>query len=66
MAKMTAAQETALRDLCERYKVEFNSADYFVQSESAFMAPGYAEGWVGGFAAGKIYVGVDPEGRVNS
>jgi hypothetical protein len=65
--RMTDAQRAALRDVCGRYHVEFCEDHYF----RSFFSD-YFEGWVGGslHAAGNprstIYVGVSPEGRVNS
>lgn len=77
---MTEAQEAALRDLCERYEVEYAPEHYIVNSYGAWALPGYAEGWLGGpphanpqYAEpseprGKptLFVGVSPEGRVHS
>jgi hypothetical protein len=78
--RLTEAQEATLRDLCERYRVEYDPDHYHVNPPDSVIAPGYAEGWLGGGhhanpqymkpyePAGHptIYVGVDPEGRANS
>jgi hypothetical protein len=64
---MTEAQEAALRGLCGRYKVEYRDGDYM----PAFDLPeGFRAGWIGGWDIQEthptIYVGCDPEGRINS
>lgn len=77
--RMTTKQRDALWDLCGRYNVPFNESDYHVYPMDAVMTKGYAEGWVGGRdysyissdrkEPGKrttIYVGVSPEGEINS
>ena len=59
---MTEAQEAALRDLSERYKVPFDPAGF----RPTFDLPtGYVAGWIGGDER-KLYVGCDPEGRISS
>lgn len=55
---MTDAQATALRSLCERYRVEFKPEEFFPR----FDLP---EGWLAGWVS-NIYVGVSPEGDINS
>lgn len=79
---MTDAQQTALIEICKRYKVTYRSDDY----KPAFDLPdGYVAGWVGGPEHGfvrestneydfewvrtpktTIYVGVDEDGRISS
>lgn len=77
---MTEAQREALKNICERYHVEFNEDDY----KPAFDLPdGYVAGWVGGQKHGMawriegeglwertsqttIYIGCDPEGAISS
>lgn len=61
---MTPQQETALRDLCERYKANFDPAKFWHPFD---LPPGYVAGWIGEPGApGSIYVGCDPEGRISS
>lgn len=55
---MTAAQEAALRRLCDGYHVPFVPSEYSSQFD---LPSGYVAGWVG-----PIYVGVSPEGEVSS
>jgi len=56
---MTEAQQKALHDLCNRYDVPFDPANF----RPTFDLPeGYVAGWIGD----KIYVGCDPEGRISS
>jgi hypothetical protein len=78
--ELTPAQDSALRNICGRYGVEYAREHYFVYPPDSVMMAGWAEGWVGGrrhanpqYAApeqpaGKptIYVGVSPEGEVHS
>lgn len=63
-------QRTALRNLCERYRVEFSESDYVVNSPDSWTLPGYAEGWIGGYAVQTthptLYVGCAPDGRISS
>ena len=65
--RMTTAQMRALWRKCGDYNVPFREDDYLL-----YHRTGYVEGWIGGnlHAAGNphatIYVGVDPEGRINS
>lgn len=55
---MTEAQETALRNLCERFNVEFSTDNF----HPTFDLPSdWLAGWVG-----TIYVGVSPDGAVSS
>lgn len=55
---MNDKQREALRILCERYGVPFDEERFF----SRFDLPeGYVAGWVG-----PIFVGVSPEGEINS
>jgi hypothetical protein len=74
--KMTAAQETRLRSLCQRYGVTFDTADYHPQFD---LPTGYVAGWIGGpehagafndagerILGGTIYVGVAPNGDASS
>ena len=56
--ELTAAQETRLRSLCQRYGVTFDAADYHPQFD---LPTGYVAGWVGA-----IYVGVAPNGDASS
>jgi hypothetical protein len=77
---MTRAQEVALQDLCQRYRVAYDPSHYFVHSPDDWMMAGYAEGWVGGMRHANsayavpeeprrsptIYVGVSPAGDVHS
>lgn len=67
---MNENQRTALRNLCERYSVEFDETHYVVNSPTSWTLPGYAEGWVGGYALQAthptLYVGCDPDGRISS
>lgn len=58
-------QQAALRSLCERYGVGYDPEHYAVNPDDAWMMPGWAEGWIGGVQT-TIYVGVSPEGEVNS
>ena len=64
-AKMTVLQYRKLRDLCHRYKVLFDPADYVPTFD---LPSDWVAGWVGGNTkAGKtIYVGVSPEGDSHS
>lgn len=66
--KINTAQEEALRDVCGRYGVAYSADDYRINSPNASMMASYALGWVGGdeYVEKTIYVGVDPDGRVNS
>lgn len=69
--RMTTKQLDALWRTCGNWNVEFNENDYFLDPAS-----GYVEGWVGGRNhshirpvegyKSTIYVGVSPDGRVNS
>jgi len=56
---VTEAQERALRNLCERYHVEFNPETFHSRFD---LPPGYVAGWIGD----RIYVGCSPEGDVSS
>jgi hypothetical protein len=55
---LTPEQEAALRDLCDRYKVEFDPTNFHPRFD---LPAGYAAGWVG-----PIYVGCSPEGAISS
>lgn len=56
---MTDRQETALRDLCKRYGVEFEAKNY----TTAYDLPiEYVSGWIGD----RIYVGCDADGVISS
>lgn len=69
--RMTTKQRDALWYKCGNYNVEFNESDYFLDP-----ATGYVEGWIGGRNhshlrpvkgyKSTIYVGVAPDGRINS
>jgi len=70
--RMTTKQRDALWRLCGNYNVDFSELDYFIDSKT-----GFAEGWVGGHQTVEhpttkqpvpktIYVGVSPEGEINS
>ena len=69
LPSMTQAQHDALRNLCHRYHVAFDEADYSPQFD---LPAGYFAGWVGGIRGHQgpngptIYVGVSPEGEVSS
>lgn len=66
---LTDEQERALRDLCRRYHVNYDAADYGTQFD---LPPGYVAGWLGGIAGHQgpngptIYVGVSAAGEVSS
>lgn len=62
---LTMSQYVALKSLCHRYGVEFNTSDYGPQFD---LPPDYVAGWIGGIdsKARTIYVGCDGEGRVSS
>ncbi|WP_407107283.1 hypothetical protein [Rhodococcus aetherivorans] len=62
---LTDAQAASLEALRVRYQVEYNPDHYRVAPPDDTIVPGYALGWVGGVET-TIYVGVDPEGRINS
>lgn len=62
---MTDAQEEKLRDLCERYGVEYDPEHYRLYPSNASMMAGWVEGWIGG-QPGTIYVGVDRDGSSHS
>jgi hypothetical protein len=78
--RLTEAQETTLRALCETYRVEFDPNHYFVYPLDSHWMPGWCEGWLGGprhanpqYAkpeepAGHptVYVGVSAEGEAHS
>jgi hypothetical protein len=56
--RMTTKQRDKLWELCGGSNVPFNEENY----KSTFDLPhGYVAGWVG-----KVYYGVDPEGRASS
>lgn len=59
---MNKKQEAALRQLCERYKVEFNPLHY---SPTFELTANWVAGWVGG-SSNTLYVGVSPEGEISS
>ena len=60
---MNEIQRKALRDLCSRYKVEFNEKHYFKPFD---LPQGWVAGWVGGNELKKIYVGCSPSGEIHS
>jgi hypothetical protein len=55
---ITDAQERALRDLCDRYNVEFDPMAFRPQFD---LPTGYVAGWVG-----PIFVGCSSDGRISS
>lgn len=55
---MLEKQRISLKDLCERYNVEFIEMNYTQQFD---LPKGYVAGWVG-----PIYVGCSKEGRISS
>lgn len=71
---MTPEQTAKFKNLCDRYEVPFDPADY----RPAFDLPdGWLSGWVGGLGHGfteggnrqpatTIFVGVSPEGDAHS
>lgn len=77
---LTEAQAATLRNLCDRYGVEYLPEHYVVHAPDSTLMPGWAEGWVGGphhanpqyaepeWPPGKptVYVGVSPEGEAHS
>lgn len=67
---MNKAQEATIRNLCERYNVEFDPKHYVTNSEHSTMMPLWTEGWIGGYDIQSthptIYVGVSPEGQAHS
>ena len=60
---LPAAQEKALRDLCDRYGVAYDPAHYKPQFD---LPKGYVGGWVGGPDIRKLYIGCSPEGAISS
>lgn len=56
---MNEAQRKALAELCERYGVAFDPANF---GPTYGLPSGYVAGWIGS----NIYVGVDQDGRVSS
>lgn len=70
--RMTTKQRDALWNLCGRYNVPFREDDYHIVSSSVGYR--YVEGWIGGRehngnwgeAKSTIFVGVSPDGVVNS
>lgn len=56
---MTDKQELALRRLCDRYKVPFDSENW----HRAFDLPNE---WVCGWVGTNIFVGCSPEGEIHS
>lgn len=71
--RMTTKQRDALWEICGRYNVPFRERDYQIYSGSFSGLEGVAEGWLGGPERnghnnmGKtIYVGVTPDGRINT
>ena len=65
MGELNPAQEAKLRNLCDRYNVEFSPAHYVVHPSTSSMMASWAEGWVGG-SPGTIFIGVSPEGDSHS
>jgi hypothetical protein len=55
---MTAEQEAALRDCCERFHVPFDPANYHQRFD---LPSTWVAGWVG-----PIYVGCSPTGEISS
>lgn len=72
--RMTTKQRDALWELCGRYNVPFRETDYRLIASGASLMGGYVEGWVGGRehngdwgeTKATVYVGVSPDGRVNT
>lgn len=72
--RMTVAQRDALWELSHRYNVPFREDDYQIhQVTGIFGQKGWAEGWIGGPRHNghnnmrtTLYVGVSPEGQINS
>jgi hypothetical protein len=67
---MNMRQQAALFNLCGRYNVQYDASHYLVHPWDAWVMPGFAEGFVGGYDIQEthptIYVGCDPEGRISS
>jgi len=59
---MNAKQEKALRELCDRYNVNFTTCEFF----EAGLLNGLPDGYVTGSIGGKIYVGCSPDGEISS
>lgn len=74
--RLTEAQVESLRDLCDRYGVEYSPDHYHVYPPDSVMMPGWAEGFIGGQThapkeyggtdKATIYIGCDPDGRCHS
>lgn len=60
--KMTDKQDQALRRLCSRYGVDFDTQTFRKASRIDGLPDGYVCGWV----AKRIYVGCSPEGEISS
>jgi len=58
MPDMTNNQVIALSNLCERYGVDFDPANFLPRFD---LPAGYVAGWVG-----TLYVGCDPDGAISS
>lgn len=71
---LTEKQESALRNICERYHVDFNPEHY---PPGWDLPPGYVNGWVGGITHSTkfssvtgdkvtIFIGCSPDGEISS
>jgi hypothetical protein len=60
---MSAAQWRALKNLSDRYEVDFQEK-WFVPAFD--LPPGYVKGWIGGPEEQKLYVGCSPDGQISS
>lgn len=59
---LTVAQRDKLRDLCERFGVQFDPTAFVVYADDKPIMAGYAEGWIGN----ALLVGVEPNGDSHS
>ena len=66
---LTAAQDEALRGICERYYVDY-VPDHYQHRHLDYLPEGWVSGWVGGqeiqATHPTIYIGCAPDGRVSS
>lgn len=63
---MTSKQVKALRSICERYEVEYDSKHFPESGRLMGLPEGYVSGWVGGVPNCNIYIGCSPEGELSS